>query len=51
MSSLEGKKKGKKNVTMLTTIHEAVMVKTVFFGNKVEKTRSSLLLLWSNGWC
>ena len=40
MSSLEGKKKAKKNVTMLTTIHEAVMVETVktdFFGNKVEK--------------
>ena len=40
MSSLEGKKKAKKNVTMLTTIHEAVMVetgKTDFFGNKVEK--------------
>ena len=35
------KKKAKKNVTMLTTIHEAVMVetgKTDFFGNKkVEK--------------
>ena len=34
------KKKAKKNVTMLTTIHEAVMVKTGktdFFGNKVEK--------------
>ena len=34
------KKKQKKNVTMLTTIHEAVMVetgKTDFFGNKVEK--------------
>ena len=40
MFSLEGKKKAKKNVTMLTTIHEAVMVetgKTDFFGNKVEK--------------
>ena len=40
MSSLEGEKKAKKNVTMLTTIHEAVMVetgKTDFFGNKVEK--------------
>ena len=39
MSSLEGKK-NKKNVTMLTTIHEAVMVetgKTDFFGNKAEK--------------
>ena len=39
MSSLEGKKKQKK-VTLLTTIHEAVMVKTGktdFFGNKVEK--------------
>ena len=39
MSSLQGKKKAK-NVTMLTTIHEAVMVetgKTDFFGNKVEK--------------
>ena len=34
------KKKAKKNVTMLTTIHEDVMVetgKTDFFGNKVEK--------------
>ena len=54
MFSLEGEKKAKKNVTMLTTIHEAVMVetgKTDFFGNKVEKPRSSLLLLWSNGWC
>ena len=33
-------KESKKNVTMLTTIHEAVMVKTGktdFFGNKVEK--------------
>ena len=33
-------KKAKKNVTMLTTIHEALMVetgKTDFFGNKVEK--------------
>ena len=40
MFSLEGEKKAKKNVTMLTTIHEAVMVetgKTDFFGNKVEK--------------
>ena len=37
------KKKAKKNVTMLTTIHEAVMVetgKTDFFGNKVEKTEA-----------
>ena len=42
MSSLEGEKKAKKNVTMLTTIHEAVMVetgKTDFFGNKVENQR------------
>ena len=40
MFSLEGEKKAKKNVTMLTTIHEAVMVetgKTDFFGNKFEK--------------
>ena len=40
MSRLEGKKKAKKNVTMLTIIHVAVMVetgKTDFFGNKVEK--------------
>ena len=40
MSSWEGEKKAKKNVTMLTTIHEAVMVETGkadFFGNKVEK--------------
>ena len=40
MSSLEGEKKAKQNVTMLTTIHEAVMVKTGktdFFGNKVVK--------------
>ena len=39
MFSLE-EKKAKKNVTILTTIHEAVMVetgKTDFFGNKVEK--------------
>ena len=39
MFSLEGEKKAKTNVPMLT-IHEAVMVetgKTDFFGNKVEK--------------
>ena len=37
------KKKAKKNVTMPTTIHEAVMVETVktdFFGNKVEKAEA-----------
>ena len=43
MFSLEGKKKAKKNVTMQTTIHEAVMVKTGktdFFGNKVKKSEA-----------
>ena len=43
------KKKAKKNVLMLTTIHEAVLVetgKTDMLGNNIEKTRSSVLLLW-----
>ena len=48
MSSLEGKKKAKKNVTMLTTIHEAEMVetgKTDFFGNKVTTVAEWVVLI------
>ena len=48
MSSLEGEKKAKKNVTMLTKIHEAVMVetgKTDFFGNKLKNQKQFITIV------
>ena len=49
MVPVVSKVEGKNNVTMLTTIHEAVMVemgKCDALGEKIEKSEVRSLLLW-----